>query len=134
MVRGAAGLKPQRPPTVGNINKQKSWVEIGGSGYKSMAKIATLHDNNSYITPPLGSPVWGQYSIGLGYCVLGCLPYQVPRGPRDGGAHISGVRNLLLHVTRSEEKPIGSITVHKYIPQNRLSSTYKKLNLQNHRD
>ena len=111
MVRGAAGLKPQRPPTVGNINKQKSRVEIGGSGYKSMAKIATLHDNNSYITPPLGSPVRGKYSKGQGYCVRGFLPFQVPRGPRDGGVHISWVRNLLLYVTRSEEKPIGSNSV-----------------------
>ena len=128
------GLKTQRPPIVGHINMQKCLAEIGGSGYKSMAKNAISCDNKSYITPTPEPLVRGQYSIGLGYCVLGCLPYQVPRGPRDGGAHISGVRNLLLHVTRSEEKPIGSITVHKYIPQNRLSSTYKKLNLQNHRD
>ena len=88
------GLKTQRPPIVGHINMQKCLAEIGGSGYKSIAKIATLHDNNSYNIPALGPPIWGKYSKGQGYCVQGYLSIQVPRGPGDGGVHISGVRNL----------------------------------------
>ena len=76
-----------------------------------MAKILTLCDNKTYIVPVLGPLIRGKYSKGHCYCVRGYLPFQVPRGPRDGGVHISGVRNLLLYVTRSEEKPIGSITV-----------------------
>ena len=87
---GLWGYKPQRPPIVGHINVQKCLAEIGGSGYKSMAKIAISYDNNSYITPTLGPPVWVKYSKGQGYCVRGYLSFQVPQGPGDGGDQISG--------------------------------------------
>ena len=54
-----------KPPMVGYINMQKSLVEIGGLGNKSMGKIASLCDNNSYINLPLGRGyrgyVWGQF-------------------------------------------------------------------------
>ena len=39
---------------------------LGASGNKLMVKIAILWDNNSYITPPRGSPVRAQYSKGEG--------------------------------------------------------------------
>ena len=84
MRRGAAGLKPQRPPIVGYMNMQKSRVEIGGSGYKSMAKIATLHDNKSYIPPPMGPPVQGQYSKGQGPRIRGISLSGSPQGPGWG--------------------------------------------------
>ena len=64
---------------------QKSRVEIGGSGYKSMAKIATLHHNKSYIPPPMGPPVRGQYSKGQGYCVRGVFIFPGPPGSRGRG-------------------------------------------------
>ena len=70
-----------------------------------MAKIVALWDNKPYIAPALGPPIRGKYSKGQGYCVRGYLSFQVPQGPGDGGVHISGVGNLLLYVTRSEEKP-----------------------------
>ena len=69
-------------------------MHIGAFSEKIMAKIVTLCDNKTYIVPALGPPVRGKYSKGQGYCVRGYLPFQVPRGPREGGVHISGVGNL----------------------------------------
>ena len=91
---GVAGLKPQVPPIVAYINMQKFWVHIGAFSKKLMAKIITLGDNKIYIAPALGPPIRVKYSKGQGYCVRGYLSFQVPQGPGDGGAHISGVRNL----------------------------------------
>ena len=82
--RGAAGLKPQRPPIVGNINMQKFWVHIGAFSKKIMAKIVTLCHNKTYIAPALGPPIWGKYSKGQGYCVRGYLSFQSPRVPGTG--------------------------------------------------
>ena len=78
---GSWGYKPQRPPIVGHINVQKCLAEIGGSGYKWMAKIAISSDNNSYITPPPGPPVRGQYSIGLSLRIRGIYLSGSPLGP-----------------------------------------------------
>ena len=78
---GPWGYKPQRPPIVGHINVQKCLAEIGGSGYKSMAKIAISCDNNSYITPTPGPPVRGQYSIGLGPRIRVIYLSVSPQGP-----------------------------------------------------
>ena len=86
--RGAAGLKPQRPPIVGDINMQKYRVEIGGSGYKSIAKIVTLHDN-IWISSILPHPraVRNQYPKGKGPRGRpGVIPFQHPPGLR-GRAH-----------------------------------------------
>ena len=84
------GYKPQAPPTVCYINMKRLWVHIGAFGKKSMAKIATLCDNKTYIAPALGPPIWVKYSKGQGYCVRGYLSFQVPQGPGDGGDQISG--------------------------------------------
>ena len=47
-----------------------------------MAKIATLHDNISYITPPPGPPIGGQYPKGKEFWVQGVIPSQLPPGLR----------------------------------------------------
>ena len=73
--------EPSNTPMVGYMNMQKSLVEIGGLGNKSMAKIATLHDNKSYIPPPMGPPVRGQYSKGQGPRIRGISLSDSPQGP-----------------------------------------------------
>ena len=61
------GLQTLKHPMVGYINMQKSLVEIGGLGNKSMSKIVTLSENNSNIVPSPGPRTWGQYSTGVGH-------------------------------------------------------------------
>ena len=63
---GWQGYKPKRPPIVGYINMQKCLPEISAFGYKSMAKIANLCDNNCQITHPPGPQLRGQYFLGQG--------------------------------------------------------------------
>ena len=91
----AAGFKPQRPHIVAYKGMQKFLPHITASGYKLMAKIATLWANNAYITLPPGPPVRGRYSWRQGPRIRNNIPSQVPQGPENGGAIRSGVvRNL----------------------------------------
>ena len=73
---------------------QKCLAQINVSGYKSMAKIATLGYNKVYIVSASEPPIRDQYSKGRGSRVQGDLYLRLPQGPEDEGVLRSGIANL----------------------------------------